>query len=177
MFLLSDSALPKTHFMDFFIEFIFIKRRICPQWTHWISKIWGMCRRDYVPDSDVPEALTFILPPHQWRSPLTITWWCAILKACLVRWNDRIPKRLQDDTKKSERKERVIFNSPILSKAGIFFSVERQGTPLFHIPDNVHPGRSGHPLFFQDTCIHARVTGWHQVIQSIPYPDSIKYRK
>jgi len=41
----------------------------------------------------------------------------------------------------------MIFNSPILSKAGIFFSVERQGTPLLHIPDNVHPGRSGHPLF------------------------------
>jgi hypothetical protein len=47
----------------------------------------------------------------------------------------------------------MIFNSPVLFMAGSFFLVERRGKPLFHIPDNVHPGKSGYPIFLQDTGI------------------------
>jgi len=66
----------------------------------------------------------------------------------MVRRNDRIPKRLEDNTEKSGRKELMIFNNPDFIHGWLFFSVVRRVTPILHIPDNVHSADQDAPSFF-----------------------------
>jgi hypothetical protein len=71
----------------------------------------------------------------------------------------------------------MLFNSPILSMAGSFFSMECLRPPLPTFLTMCIPAGQDTPSFFRIPASMHRVMGWHQTIQSIPYPDSIKYRK